>query len=105
MLKRMLNSFEKQVRANDIGFFKAEVKPTDARYRPRPATFGGEQKQLEYQDKFMQKDRRVAYNNAKMPYILAVHRYGLDADQAYRKDFAEFELPGAGDEPEDYIVW
>jgi hypothetical protein len=31
--------------------------------------------------------------------------YGHDANQAYRMDFAEFELPGAGDEPEDYIVW
>jgi hypothetical protein len=29
-------------RANDIGFFKAEVKESDKqRYRPRPSTFGG----------------------------------------------------------------
>ena len=81
------------------------MKSTDARYRPRPSTFGGSLKQLEYQDKFMKNDRRVAYDNDKMPYILAVHRYGHDANQAYRYDFAEFDLPGAGDEPEDYIVW
>lgn len=66
--------------------------------------------------------------NPSMPYILAVHKYGCvslsffffaifffffveltnsghEALQAYRFDFANFEIPNAGDEPADYIVW
>jgi hypothetical protein len=62
-------------RANDIGFFKAEVKESDKqRYRPRPSTFGGSLKQLEYFDAQMASDRRVAYASKDIPHLLAVHR-------------------------------
>ena len=94
-----------QHRASDNGFYKREVPPTDPLYRPRPAVFGEPFKQLEYKDENQSKDRRVAYTNPSMPYILAVHKYGHEALQAYRFDFAEFEIPNAGDQPADYIVW
>lgn len=47
----------------------------------------------------------AVYKNNSYPFLLAVHRYGHEANQAYRFDVASFELPGAGDEREDYIVF